>query len=81
MRQDLRYAFRTLFQHKGWTAVGVLSLAFGIGLRLRLGHGGQNDMTTFALAVLVMTAVSTVAGYWPARRASQVDPIAALQYE
>ena len=39
------------------------------------------DVPTFALAMLVMTAVSAAAGYWPARRASHVDPTAALQYE
>jgi predicted permease len=39
------------------------------------------DATTFAVAVLVMSVVSAVAGYWPARRASHVDPIEALQYE
>lgn len=31
MLQDLRYAVRTLTQQKGWTAIVVVSLAFGIG--------------------------------------------------
>jgi len=31
LRQDLRYAFRTLGKNKGWTAVMGLSLALGIG--------------------------------------------------
>jgi predicted permease len=39
------------------------------------------DPTTIVLAVLVMSSVSALAGYLPARRASRVDPMVALHYE
>ena len=39
------------------------------------------DPMTMTGAVIVMVLLSAVAGYLPARRASQVDPIEALRYE
>lgn len=36
MIKDLRHAFRTLFQAKGWTIVVILSLALGIGANTTL---------------------------------------------
>jgi predicted permease len=39
------------------------------------------DPITMAAAVAVMAAVSALAGYLPARRASRVDPMVALHYE
>jgi putative ABC transport system permease protein len=41
----------------------------------------ENDPLTIALATLVMTAIAAMAGYLPARRAAQVDPMIVLRQE
>ena len=50
----------------------VTTLLFGLA---------PTDPRSIALALIAMIAVSTVAGYLPARRASRVDPMTALHYE
>jgi predicted permease len=67
-------------------AVGVvIGLALAItGSRFvaTLLYGlAPTDLMTMGLAIIVMVAVSTLAGYLPARRASNVDPMIALRYE
>jgi ABC-type antimicrobial peptide transport system permease subunit len=50
----------------------VASMLFGLG---------ATDAASLLAAVVVMLLIAALAGYLPARRASQVDPIVALRYE
>jgi predicted permease len=63
-------------------AIGVAA-AFGAGqfLSTILFGLAPNDVLTIAAATLVMVAVSALAGFLPARRASRVDPMVALRYD
>jgi predicted permease len=63
-------------------AIGVaISLGVSRLVKALLFGLDANDPATMALAVCVMIAVSALAGFLPARRASRVDPMVALRYE
>jgi predicted permease len=68
------------------TAIGVAlgaaaSWALARGLEGLLFEVTAGDPQTFLGMIVVLTAVATIAGYLPARRASGIDPMIALRSE
>jgi predicted permease len=70
-------------------ALVLIGIAIGLATALAAGRWVQSllyglapsDLATLAGAIGLLTAVSAVAGYLPARRASRVDPLIALHTE
>jgi putative ABC transport system permease protein len=67
----------------------VLGICAGIPAALGAAHAlgswlygvGASDPATYAAVAAVMLAVPLAASYFPARRASGIDPLAALRYD
>jgi putative ABC transport system permease protein len=75
-----RVVGRTLLLAGMGTATGALVSLAASGLLRALLYGiGPTDALSFAGTALVLMAVSAVAGFLPARRASKTDPIVALR--
>jgi predicted permease len=62
--------------------IGVAG-AFGVGRLLRslLIHTGSRDIETLTAIVALLICVSLSACFWPACRATRLDPVSALRYE
>ena len=81
---DLRVSI--LLQTLRLVALGLvvgLAAAWSLGNVLRglLFGITPSDPLTFAAALILLTGVAALAGYLPARRASQLDPVEALRAE
>ena len=62
------------------TAIGlVLSAVMGRFLTALLFEVSATDLATFVAAPALLVAVAALASYWPARRASRVDPAVVLR--
>src|SRR5262249_26035009 len=69
----------------------LVAIGIGIGLASTVAAAklveqvlfglAARDIGTFTVAVLLVVAVSVLAGYLPARRASRVDPMVALHQQ
>jgi putative ABC transport system permease protein len=63
-------------------AVGLLSAWLGMGtMRTLLVDVQPDDPRTFAIVTALLVAVSFIASWVPAQRATRVDPITALRME
>jgi ABC-type antimicrobial peptide transport system permease subunit len=78
---------RMVLRQVAWMA--AIGGALGFAAALLLGRAARSllfelspsDPTVLSLAVLALGAVVLAAGYWPARRASRIDPVIALRSE
>ena len=73
---------------QGMTTIGIalaigLAVAFGTTrlIRSQLSGVSATDPLTFIAVPLILSGVALAACYFPARRASRVDPIVALRAE
>ena len=67
--------------HLGIGLVLGIGGAWGVGRLLNsvLVQSGSRELITLTSIVALLVVVSMLASYWPARRATQLDPVSALR--
>jgi predicted permease len=75
----------------GWQMLVVVGIGLGVGLGVALGSTralasflfdlAPTDPVTYAVVITLLILVAAVAAYFPARRATQVEPMTALRWE
>jgi len=64
------------------SAIGLLAaIPLSRSIRTLLFEAPAFDLATFSLVALALVLVAAMASYWPARRATRVDPVTALRME
>ena len=59
----------------------IAALVLTRAMRALLFEVAPGDPITFAIALGLLAGVAVLASYIPARRATKIDPLAALRYE
>jgi putative ABC transport system permease protein len=75
LRQGLMHSVAGVF------VGGLLSLAVARLLIVTAGGFGAPNPATYIIVPIMLSFLTLLASYFPARRASQVDPLRALRYE
>ncbi len=81
-RHVLSLIMREILMVIAGTVIGLAAALAGTRVLSKMLFGlSPTDATTLTSATIVMILVAALAVYLPARRASQLDPLAALRYE
>ena len=63
----------------------VIGVGAAVGVTRHVGNMlyglPPSDPLTFGVAVVLLLAIALLAGWWPARKASRLDPMVALRHE